>query len=54
MVTSDENVYPAEVESVMTGYPAVAEVAVVPSADWGESPTPSSSCIPARRSRRTN
>jgi acyl-CoA synthetase (AMP-forming)/AMP-acid ligase II len=28
------------VESVMTGHPAVAEVAVVgvPSADWGESP----------------
>jgi acyl-CoA synthetase (AMP-forming)/AMP-acid ligase II len=33
-------VYPAEVESVMTGHPAVAEVAVVgvPSAEWGESP----------------
>jgi acyl-CoA synthetase (AMP-forming)/AMP-acid ligase II len=31
---------PAEVESVMTGHPAVAEVAVVgvPSARWGESP----------------
>jgi len=40
IVTGGENVYPAEVESVLTGHPAVAEVAVVgvPSAQWGESP----------------
>jgi acyl-CoA synthetase (AMP-forming)/AMP-acid ligase II len=40
IVTGGENVYPAEVESVLIGHPAVAEVAVVgvPSARWGESP----------------
>ena len=40
IVTGGENLYPAEVESVATGHPAVAEVAVVgvPSARWGESP----------------
>ncbi|SKB05261.1 long-chain-fatty-acid--CoA ligase [Aeromicrobium choanae] len=40
IVTGGENVYPAEVESVLTGHPGVAQVAVigVPSQRWGESP----------------
>jgi long-chain acyl-CoA synthetase len=40
IISGGENVYPAEVESVLTGHPAVAEVAVVgvPSPQWGESP----------------
>ena len=40
LISGGENVYPAEVESVMTGHPAVAEVAVVgvQSDRWGESP----------------
>jgi long-chain acyl-CoA synthetase len=40
IVSGGEDVYPAEVESVMTSHPAVAKVAVVGafSADWGESP----------------
>ena len=40
IVTGGENVYPAEVESVLAGHPAVADVAVigVPSDRWGETP----------------
>lgn len=41
VVTGGENVYPAEVESVLYSHPAVAEVAVVglPDARWGEAVT---------------
>ncbi|WP_106396237.1 long-chain-fatty-acid--CoA ligase [Actinocorallia populi] len=40
IVSGGENVYPAEVESVLTAHPAIAEVAVigVPSDRWGEVP----------------
>ena len=38
VITGGENVYPAEVESVLYGHPAIAEVAVVgaPDEKWGE------------------
>ncbi|MBC9227500.1 long-chain-fatty-acid--CoA ligase [Aeromicrobium sp. 636] len=40
IVSGGENVYPAEVESVLTAHPGVGQVAVigVPSDRWGESP----------------
>ncbi|MFI5430149.1 AMP-binding protein [Aeromicrobium sp. UC242_57] len=40
IVSGGENVYPAEVESILTEHPAIAQVAVVgvPSEKWGESP----------------
>ncbi|HEV7205195.1 MAG TPA: long-chain-fatty-acid--CoA ligase [Jatrophihabitans sp.] len=40
IVTGGENVYPAEVESVLAGHPAIVDVAVigVPDERWGEHP----------------
>ena len=38
VITGGENVYPAEVESVLYDHPAIAEIAVIglPDATWGE------------------
>src|SRR3546814_14694059 len=40
IISGGENIYPAEVESVRTGHPAFAEVAIVgvPDDRWGEVP----------------
>lgn len=40
IISGGENIYPAEVESVLTGHPAFAEVAIVgvPDDRWGEVP----------------
>ena len=59
IVSGGENVFPAEVESVMTGHPEVAQVAVVgvTSARWGESPLAvvvRTRRLAARRRRRSS
>jgi acyl-CoA synthetase (AMP-forming)/AMP-acid ligase II len=40
LISGGENVYPAEIESVLLAHPAVADAGVIgiPSSKWGESP----------------
>ena len=40
IISGGENVYPAEIENVISAHPEIAEVAVIgqPSERWGESP----------------
>jgi acyl-CoA synthetase (AMP-forming)/AMP-acid ligase II len=40
IISGGENIYPAEIENVLHGHPAIADVAVIgqPNARWGESP----------------
>ncbi|MGL4574037.1 MAG: o-succinylbenzoate--CoA ligase [Burkholderiaceae bacterium] len=47
LISGGENIYPAELENVLTGMPQIAEAAVIglPDAQWGEVPV---ACIVAR------
>jgi acyl-CoA synthetase (AMP-forming)/AMP-acid ligase II len=40
LISGGENIYPAEVENMLLGHPALADAAVIglPSAKWGEVP----------------
>lgn len=40
LISGGENIYPAELESVLLGHPAIADVAIIgqPSQKWGETP----------------
>ena len=53
IISGGENVYPAEVESVLHGHPGIADVAVVglPDERWGETVVAGSSCRPATARR---